>query len=72
MRSGEKNFEEIKMNYLHDDMIYRFSDDDQYGGEKGKKYSTGRLKEYLMTIHALDISLQKTMLNDEIERWRGN
>jgi serine phosphatase RsbU (regulator of sigma subunit) len=73
MRSGDKQFEEIKINYKAGDSIYFFSDGyhDQFGGEKGKKFSSKRLKELLFQIHQKPISEQKNILDKEFENWKG-
>ncbi len=65
MNSGDKVFDEIKINYKEDDMFYFFTDGfvDQFGGEKGKKYSSKRLKEKFMEIHLSTIQDQKQMLS---------
>ena len=74
MRAGEKIFEEVKINYKQDDVLYFFTDGyhDQFGGEKGKKFSSKRLKELLYTVHQKTMPEQKQKLNDEIEKWKGN
>ena len=67
-------FEEIKINYKEDDMLYFFTDGytDQFGGLKGKKYSSKRLKEKLFEIHENTAPVQKQLLDEEIEKWKGN
>ncbi len=74
MRSGEKVFEEIKINYKEDDMLYFFTDGytDQFGGAKGKKFSSKRLKDLFFDIHQSTIPAQKQTLDLEIEKWRGS
>ncbi len=74
MRAGEKKFEEIRMNYQEDDIIYFFTDGyaDQFGGEKGKKFSNKRLRETLLSIHRLPMNEQKQQLDNTIETWKGN
>jgi serine phosphatase RsbU (regulator of sigma subunit) len=71
MRTGEKKFEEIKLNYREDDVLYFYTDGytDQFGGEKGKKYSSRRLREFLMSIHQLPMTEQKQKLDDEMMKW---
>lgn len=56
------------------DAIYLFSDGypDQFGGENGKKYKTGNLKKFLLTIQAHSMDKQKELLTEEFEKWRGN
>jgi serine phosphatase RsbU (regulator of sigma subunit) len=56
------------------DSFYIFSDGfpDQFGGEKGKKYKSGKMKRFLLSIVEKDAEEQrKTMLN-EFETWRGD
>ena len=55
-------------------MLYFFTDGytDQFGGEKGKKYSSKRLKEKFLEIHQNAIPEQKEILNTEIENWKGS
>lgn len=73
MRMGEKVFEEIKINFQKDDIIYFFTDGypDQFGGERGKKYSSKRLKENLLSIHQLSMAEQKQKLENTIDTWKG-
>jgi serine phosphatase RsbU (regulator of sigma subunit) len=73
MCTGDKQFEEIKINYKEADSIYFFSDGyhDQFGGEKGKKFSSKRLKELLFQIHQKPVSEQKNLLDKEFENWKG-
>ena len=74
MRSGEKHFEEIKFNYEEDDVIFSYTDGitDQFGGEKGKKYSSKRLKEFLVGIHEETALVQKQKLELEFGNWTGH
>ena len=52
--------------------FYLFSDgyQDQFGGEQGKKFTIGRLKELFLQIHTLPLPTQQQMLNDTFEAWR--
>jgi serine phosphatase RsbU (regulator of sigma subunit) len=74
LRSGEKNFEEVKMNYKPDDIIYLYTDGyaDQFGGEKSKKYSTKRLKEDLLKINEESLAEQKNKLENNFMSWKNN
>lgn len=53
------------------DMIYLFSDGivDQFGGEKGKKFSTRRLKELLKSIHPKSSEEQRSVLSTQFAEW---
>jgi len=71
MRSGEKVFTEKKINYLKGDVFYFYTDGytDQFGGEKGKKFSSKRLKEHLLNMHQLTIADQKQNLSQTMSNW---
>jgi len=53
------------------DSIYLFSDGyaDQFGGNKGKKFSTRRFKELLLQVQHLDMPEQKEMINKTNFEW---
>jgi serine phosphatase RsbU (regulator of sigma subunit)/Tfp pilus assembly protein PilF len=56
------------------DTIYIFSDGypDQFGGENGKKYKSGKFKKTLIELSEKSIDLQKEFLDQEFEAWRGD
>jgi ligand-binding sensor domain-containing protein/serine phosphatase RsbU (regulator of sigma subunit) len=56
------------------DMIYMFSDGyaDQFGGPEGKKYKYRRFRHLLLVIHKLPLDKQRTIIEDNIESWRGD
>lgn len=56
------------------DMIYTSSDGyaDQFGGEKGKKFMSKRLKKLFIDISELPLSEQKEKLADTLKAWIGN
>lgn len=74
MITGCKTFEETVISYQEDDIIYLFTDGvtDQFGGDKGKKYSVKRLREMLMEVHRMKIQDQKQAIQDRLNRWRGS
>jgi serine phosphatase RsbU (regulator of sigma subunit) len=55
------------------DTIYIFTDgfQDQFGGEKGKKYKAASLKSFLISIVHHPASKQRELLLQEFEQWRG-
>ena len=55
------------------DSFYVFSDGyvDQFGGEKGKKYKSKALKEFLISIQNLEMKDQKRALSENFANWRG-
>ncbi len=74
MRSGEKRFEETLINYQEEDILYMFTDGyvDQFGGEKGKKYSSKRLRELFLELHRSQINDQKNLIASTISNWQGD
>lgn len=73
-RGRDRDFETHKLD-LTDGKVrsfYLFSDgySDQFGGEKGFKYLTKNFKDLLVDIHDKDVLDQKTILHEELERWK--
>ena len=54
------------------DMIYLTTDGyaDQFGGPKGKKYMTKRLKNLLIEIHDLDSKKQREVIKQSFYNWK--
>lgn len=54
--------------------IYIFSDGyaDQFGGPKGKKFMFKRFRELLLSIQEKSMDEQRSILNREIDIWRGD
>ncbi|MFO0358614.1 MAG: PP2C family protein-serine/threonine phosphatase [Sphingobacteriaceae bacterium] len=73
MRSGDKVFEEIVINYQEEDLLCMFTDGyaDQFGGDKAKKFSSKRLRELLVEIHRAPMNDQKNRLASTISNWQG-
>lgn len=57
-----------------EDTIYLFTDGyaDQFGGPDNKKYKIGNFKEFIINIQQYSLGKQKKMLEENIEKWRGN
>ena len=55
------------------DMIYLFSDgfSDQFGGPNGKRLMIKRFRNFLLEVHDKDLSLQKQILEQRLEEWKG-
>jgi serine phosphatase RsbU (regulator of sigma subunit) len=55
------------------DAIYLFSDGfcDQFGGPAGVKYKIANLKKLIAEITHEPMDIQKTLIENEIERWKG-
>lgn len=56
------------------DCVYLFSDGyaDQFGGPKGKKFKYTTLKTLLVGIHERSMIEQRSILNEEFEKWKGD
>lgn len=56
------------------DRIYIFTDGyaDQFGGEKGKKLMTKKLKELIIESSGYSLPLQKEHLDVNFQKWKGN
>ncbi|MBI5008685.1 MAG: SpoIIE family protein phosphatase, partial [Bacteroidia bacterium] len=71
---GEKDtFTNIEIRVKKGDAIYLFSDGfcDQFGGPDGVKYKIANLKKLLTEISHEPMANQKTIIEKELERWRG-
>lgn len=66
------NGHSIQMN--EGDLIYIFSDgyQDQFGGDRGKKYRPAQLRETLVRISTETMEKQSELLNQEFENWQGD
>lgn len=55
------------------DIVYLFSDGyaDQFGGEKGKKFKYHQLQQLLVKNNNKSMDLQKYLLEQEFEQWKG-
>jgi serine phosphatase RsbU (regulator of sigma subunit) len=74
------NYAETKPFTSHDmelktgDTIYVFTDgfQDQFGGERGKKFKASKLKELLLSVQNEKMDDQKIIIDNTFEKWRGN
>ena len=55
-------------------MLYIYSDGfpDQFGGEKGKKYLSGKFKKFLLSISDKPIDEQNRLIKAEFTNWIGD
>lgn len=69
-----KPFTNHSFKLLEGDKLYLFSDGfaHQFGGQLGKKYGSGAMQKLILKIFESDMSVQKKMLNDEIENWKAD
>ena len=72
--SEEKKFEETKLTYMQDDVIYMFSDGfaDQFGGSNSKKFMIKQFRDLLLQTHALPMHEQKAKLEAALDTWKKN
>lgn len=64
-------FTEHTMKLDHSDMIYLFSDGitDQFGGEQGRKFGIGRLREFLLRNRLRSMEDQRKVLIETFKTW---
>lgn len=69
-----QSFENKQIILQEDDVIYLFSDGyaDQFGGPEGKKFKYRRFRHLLLTIHQYPMEEQQRLLEERINRWKGN
>jgi serine phosphatase RsbU (regulator of sigma subunit) len=62
------------MKLKKNDVIYMFSDgyQDQFGGDKGKKYKTTNLKQLITKIAHQPFEQQQEILQKEFNEWKGD
>jgi PAS domain S-box-containing protein len=66
-------FQNQKVKLQKGDCLYIFTDGyaDQFGGPKGKKFMSKKFKEYLLDIHQQPMVLQKQLLQNTFNEWKG-
>jgi serine phosphatase RsbU (regulator of sigma subunit) len=64
--SDEKPFTTHLIQLEAGDTLYIFTDGyaDQFGGEKGKKYKSTKMKEFLLSIQNYDMEKQKDLIDN--------
>ncbi len=70
----EHPFTNHKIQLQTDDTLYLFSDGiiDQFGGERATKYKMRRFKSALLRFSNEPMDVQKRLLINEFEEWKGN
>jgi serine phosphatase RsbU (regulator of sigma subunit) len=68
-----KPFTDHTVKLYKEDIIYIFTDgfQDQFGGEKGKKYKVSQLRELLLSISSKNLEEQKNIIDQNFETWKG-
>lgn len=71
--TAKQSYTNHEINYRSGDMIYMYSDGyaDQFGGEKGGKYMTGRFVKLLQSIAGKTLTEQYALLDKELKNWMG-
>ncbi len=71
---GNVPFTNNEIDIKKGDIFYIFSDGyvDQFGGNKGRKFMAKRFKEILLENHEKPMNQQKDILNNTIEKWKGD
>lgn len=72
-KNTERPFESLHIQLERGDSVYLFTDGfaDTFGGKSGKKLSTRKFKELLLSIQYLSLKDQEFFLKDFIEKWKG-
>ncbi len=67
------SFSEHTVDLMEGDFIYTLTDGfaDQFGGVKGKKYTSRRLKDLLVNSATKSLEDQKEILGNAIDKWKG-
>jgi serine phosphatase RsbU (regulator of sigma subunit) len=71
--TNQKNFITHQVDLLKGDTIYIFTDgyQDQFGGEKGKKFKSSNMKQLLLSIQNKEMEEQKEIIKNTFENWKG-
>ena len=66
-----KHFENAKIFYEPDDVIYLYSDgfQDQFGGENDRKYGSREFRKFLKSIHKQNFTQQFQQIGTEFKQW---
>ena len=69
-----KPFSSHEIKIQKNDEFYFFTDgfQDQFGGEKGKKFKASKLKELLVSNEALNINEKNEILRAAFDSWKGD
>jgi serine phosphatase RsbU (regulator of sigma subunit) len=67
------SFEKTDIKTQEGDVMYLFTDgyQDQFGGEKDKKFKTRNLKQLLLKIHSYPMADQYSIIKDNFNNWKG-
>jgi hypothetical protein len=70
----EEDFTNRTIKLKDRDSLYLFSDGfrDQFGGKNRKRLKANRLQKLILSIQEARMELQKRLLEDAFEKWRGS
>lgn len=71
---NDQHFETHEIQLQQGDTFYIFTDGyaDQFGGEKGKKFTTKKFKQTLLEIQNMSMQEQEKLLSDVMDAWSSN
>jgi PAS domain S-box-containing protein len=71
---GAKPFLNHTLSLKKGDTLYLSTDgfQDQFGGDRGKKYKSARFKEYLFSISQKSLNEQGNLIKEEFKNWTGD
>lgn len=69
-----KPFTSHRLQLQSNDRIYAFTDGfaDQFGGESVKKYKSGKMEQFIISIQREELHNQYIALLNEFNQWKGN
>ncbi|OFX55423.1 MAG: hypothetical protein A2046_12440 [Bacteroidetes bacterium GWA2_30_7] len=72
--TNNKTFINNEFTITNQAIVYLFTDgfQDQFGGEKNKKYGSVRFQELIKSVSKEKFSSQYELLDNELTRWKGN
>jgi tetratricopeptide (TPR) repeat protein len=73
-QDGQKPFTTHILDLNKGDTIYLFTDGyaDQFGGPKGKKFKAAQFKEKLLSMVNQSMDMQRQILDETLNAWKGN
>lgn len=72
--SHPKPFTTHEVQLVKGDRVYIFSDglQDQFGGEKGKKFKAANMKALFTSLEDTNVTEQKTIIEQAFDKWKGD
>jgi len=69
----DQKFTTVDVELQENDALYTFSDgySSQFGGKRGKKFMSSRLKKLILSLQDIPMLEQKNMLDTTLENWMG-